>query len=356
MVVPITRSYASLSFGSSPESWFCGSIGSIDIVLYSALFVKPPHHPVYSIFSMKLVVTHASPDLDAITSVWLIKRFLPGWENAELKFVPAGERISNVKFQMSNFKNPIERIGEDEVIHVDTGLGPLDHHQTASDVVSATSLTWEYVKRVQSSKFRVQSEETKRVKDQEEAIERMVKVVVEIDHFKEVFWKDPLADYHEFSLLEILDGLKLQKPNQDNYYVDFCIECLDAILHDFENRIWAEKEIAQNGKKFATRFGQGIGFETLNDSVIKLAQKMGYMLVVRKDPRKGYTRIKARPGDEKQDIDLTLVYEKLKKMDPKATWFLHISKKMLLNGTTKNPKMIPTQLSLEQIIQVLKGI
>ncbi|MDP3726998.1 MAG: hypothetical protein Q8Q96_01625 [bacterium] len=300
---------------------------------------------------MKIIVTHASPDLDAITSVWLIKKFLPGWESAEVRFVPAGERLgsSSTSATPRTPRDPIEKIGENEVIHVDTGLGPLDHHQTADDTVSAASLTWNYVRKIRNS-------QSERMKDQQEAIERMVKVVIDIDHFKEVFWDNSTADYHEFSLLEILDGLKLQKPNQDKTYVDFCIECLDAILHDFENRIWAEKEIAQNGTEFETRFGKGIGFETINDSVIKLAQKMGYVLVVRKDPRKGYTRIKARPKDEKQNIDLTLAYEKLKKMDPQATWFLHISKKMLLNGTAKNPKMVPTSLGLDEIIKVLENI
>jgi hypothetical protein len=85
---------------------------------------------------------------------------------------------------------------------------------------------------------------------------------------------------------------------------------------------------------------------------------MGYELVVRKDPRKGYVRIKALPNKDKQDkgIDLTLAYEKLRKMDPDATWFLHINKKMLLNGTPKNPKMKPTKLSLSDIIEALKNI
>ena len=127
---------------------------------------------------------------------------------------------------------------------------------------------------------------------------------------------------------------------------------------------------------------------------------MGYVIVVRKDPRKGYVRIKALPalrslrqfknfsnasvpaaryrsprdtvalGDSSEkflhakapragkqiDIDLTLAYEKLRKMDPSATWFLHIGKKMLLNGSVKNPKMRPTRLGLSDIIRVLEGI
>jgi D-arabinose 1-dehydrogenase-like Zn-dependent alcohol dehydrogenase len=124
---------------------------------------------------------------------------------------------------------------------------------------------------------------------------------------------------------------------------------------DFENRIWAEREI-EKGRQFITRFGKGIGFETINDTVLKLAQKMGYVLVVRKDPRKGYVRIKTLPDNGSKGADLTLAYEQLKKIDPEATWYLHVSGKMLLNGTPKNPKMIPTKLSLEEIIKVLERI
>ena len=294
---------------------------------------------------MKIIVTHSSPDMDAITSIWLIKRYLPGWEEAVVKFVPAGERLPGTKPDKI-----IEERGEDEIIHVDTGLGPLDHHQTSDEKVCGASLTWDYV-RVHDSQFGAQSSE--RVKDKAEAIDRIVKVVVDIDHFKEVFWKDATADYHEFSIINILDGIKLQKPDQDQYYVGFVTECLDALLHEFENRIWAEREIKENSVPFTTKFGKGLGFDTINDSVIKLAQKMGYVIVIRRDPRKGYVRIKATPAI---NIDLTLAYEKLKKMDPDATWFLHASKKMLLNGTPKNPKMIPTKLSLSDMIKVVESI
>jgi hypothetical protein len=298
---------------------------------------------------MKIVVTHTSPDLDAITSVWLIHKFLPGWEEASVAFVPAGERKNPIESQeLATMVDPIEKVGDDEIIHVDTGLGPLDHHQTSDDSVCGASRTWEYVQTF--IKGGAKWEEKK------EAISRMVKIVVAIDHFKEVFWPDASADYQEFSLFGVLEGLKLQKPNQDQVYVDFIKQCLDATLHNFENRIWAEKEIKEQGKEFTSRFGKGIAFETINDTVLKLAQKMGYMIVIRKDPRKGYVRIKARPADEKSNIDLTPVYKKVVALDPEATWFLHVSKKMLLNGTTKNPTMKASKLSLDQIVAVVTAI
>ena len=118
-----------------------------------------------------------------------------------------------------------------------------------------------------------------------------------------------------------------------------------------------KKEINEKGVKFETRYGPGIGFETLNDTVLKLSQKMGYVIVIRKDPRKGYVRIKTLPDrEEKKGADLTLIYEQLKKIDTHATWFLHVSKKMLLNGTPKNPKMVPTKLNLQEIIRVVEKI
>ncbi len=298
---------------------------------------------------MKIVVTHCSPDWDAIASVWIIKRFLQNWENAKVVFVPAGERIKGSKANETG--EAIEHIGNDDVIHVDTGLGPLDHHQTNDMNVCGASRTWDFVK--------AQHEGGEKWLVRADAIERIVNVIVAIDHFQEVFWKDAAADYHEFSFLGILEGLKYQKPGEDSFFTMFGMECLDALLYDFENRAWAEKEIKEKGKEFETKYGKAVGIETMNDTVLKLAQKMGYVVVIRKDPRSGFVRIKTLPAhaDGKDNgVDFTLISEKLRKMDPDATWFLHVSKKMLLNGTSKNPKMIPTKLSLQKIIDVVKEV
>lgn len=311
---------------------------------------------------MKYIVTHTSPDWDAIGSVWLIKKYLPGWQEARVKFVPAGQRIGNSKFKVivgEELKqitdDIVEQIGADEYIHVDTGLGPLDHHQINDMHVCGMSRTWDYIREEKDKGDGV----TEFTVEHIEAVNRIVKVVVQIDHFQEIFWGDPIADYQEFSLNGVLDGLKLAKPNEDETYLKYGIESLNALVHEFENRIWAEKEIQQKRMEFNSRWGKGIGLETINDAVLKLSQKMGYEIVVRKDPHKGYVRIKLRPAkvDTKQEGgDLTLAYESLRKIDPDATWFLHISKKMLLNGTPKNPDMVSTKLSLQAIIRVLEGI
>ncbi len=337
---------------------------------------------------MKIIVTHMSPDLDAITSVWVLKRFLPGWEKADIEFVPAGLRSDRVKNHPEFESEPVLTIGNTEIIHVDTGLGPLDHHQTPDQNTCGAKRAWDFVQ----SQRQVSEQPLK--EQAVEAISRIVSLVVAYDHFQEVFRPQADADYHDFSLFGINEGLQYKKPGEDDYYVEFGCTNLDYLLSYFENKVWAERELkiknafgsssgreqkskidgeeAGNAIEFKTKYGKAIGLLSANESVVKLAQKKGYVLVIRKDPRRGHVSIKTLPNraegiyeteepkgskaEISQGIDLTLAYEQLKKMDAGATWFLHVSKKMLLNGSVKNPKMVPTTLSLDQIIKVLEKL
>lgn len=363
---------------------------------------------------MKIVVTHLSPDLDAITSVWLIKRFLPGWQDTDVEFVPAGTRSDRVPARNAthsvaggknhpDFENePILKIGDNEIIHVDTGLGPLDHHQIADLNICGASRTWDFICDYLEQLEQPIKEETL------EAVSRIVRVVVGYDHFQEVFRPEADVDYQDFSFWAINEGLQYGKPGEDDYYVEFGSTCLDYLLNYFKNKVWAERELRIHNSEFRidegeeggavefeTKYGKGLGVESLNESVVKLAQKKGYVLVVRKDKKRGHVSIKTLPKKakihdsrfkiqenkkeeivsvnemlghkinedelqvepvENKGIDLTLAYEQLRKMDPDATWFLHVSKKMLLNGSVKNPNMVPTRLTLEEIVKVLENL
>lgn len=273
---------------------------------------------------MKTIVTHIGPDLDAITSIWLIKTFFPGWEEAALAFVPAGNTLEG--------KPPDDN---PEIIHVDTGSGKFDHHQTDADTC-ASLLVYEEVKRIHGT---------------DAAMERLLSLVNEIDHFREVFFPNPTADFWDFGLVTQIDGWRLIYGDNPMKIVDLGMQSLDGIYKTFQNKVWAERELKEKGVEFVTQWGKGIGVETTNDETVHLAQKMGYAIAVRKDPKKGYLRIKALPKDE---IDLTPVYNTLKTAEPEATWFLHASRHMVLNGSSKNPDMRPTKKSLAQIIDVLR--
>lgn len=307
---------------------------------------------------MKIVVTHQSPDLDAIVSVWLLKRFLADWQEAKIEFVPAGSKLPG------NYKSTgdaIEILENNEVIHVDTGLGKLDHHQIQDNSVCAASLTYEYVKGTERNGIT-----TNEIK--QEAIEKIVNLTIDEDHFQEVYYEKCVQEMYDFSFAKLIDGYKLQNPQDSEGCMEFGMKSLDILLQFLENKAWAISEIQEKSVEFETRYGKGLGIETINDAVLEVAQGMGYEITVRRDPNHGFIRIKARPkrrqssefivqGAEKKDtVDLTGVFEELRKMDPDASWYLHVSKKMLLNGSSKNPNVTSSKLSLSEVIKVLKKI
>lgn len=315
---------------------------------------------------MKIIVTHKGVDLDAIASSWIIKRFLPGWENAEFQFVPAGKKL---KGNYAREGGAIEKVdpgstGVDghDVIHVDTGLSSLDHHQIEDDNICSTSLAFDYV--LENNKSLSRDE------NKIEALKRIVQYAVDDDHFQEVFYTFPDDEVYDFSIVSLIHGIKLMYPKDDLHVMTFGFEVMDSIYHYLENRVWAEKELKEKGIEFNTRWGKSIAIETPNDTVLKLALIVRYVIAVRKDPSTGSVRIKARPKKransqklttnsqifEDVDIDLTPIFEKLKKMDPEATWFLHVSKRMLLNGSSKNPDMRGSKLTLSEVVEVLQNI
>ncbi len=281
---------------------------------------------------MKTIVTHFAPDVDAVSSVWLLKRFLPGWSEAKVEYVAAGKTFNN------------EIVDSDpDIWHVDTGMGMLDHHQTGEDTCAAKR-TLEYIA------SQVQNNDRNN-NFSGEALERLVEVVNDIDHFREVYFPNPTADYYDFNLVSILDGLKLLYSPDNDRILEAGLICMDGIYKTIQNKVWAEQELKEKGVPFKTRWGKGIGIETVNDETVRLAQKTGFVVAVRKDPKKEFVRIKALP---QSGADLTACYHKLKKLDTKATWFLHAGKKMLLNGSVKNPESIPSRLTLKEIIDVLR--
>lgn len=276
---------------------------------------------------MKTIVTHIGPDLDSITSIWVIKTFFSGWEEAMLAFVPAGSTLNKAPPD----ENP-------EILHADTGFGKFDHHQTDEDTCAA--------KLVAEEVFRAQG----RV---DPALQRLVLVVNDIDHFREVFYPNPTADMWDFSLESLIDGWKACYPNDPLKVVALGMDALDAVYKVLQSKCSAEVELKEKAIAFDTAWGPAIGITTSNDDTVTLGQKKGSMLVVRKDPLKGNVRIKAVPVPT---VDLSPLYDALKAKDPQATWFLHASHHMVLNGSSKNPQSVPSSLSLEEVINIVKSI
>lgn len=277
---------------------------------------------------MKTIVTHLSPDLDAVASVWLIKKYFPDWGDAQIKLVPAGTTLDN--------ELPDANIN---IIHVDTGLGKFDHHQTNA-YTSATKLVYKYL----LGRDLIEEKEIK-------ALEKIVEYVNSTDHFAEVFYSDPDADRYDFMIRQLVDGLKVINREEDRL-IEIIFLLLEASLIVFKNKVNAEEEI-NNGFVFKSYLGRSLAIESKNEEAVKLALKKGFALVIRRHPEVGFTRIKTLP-DKK--YTLKPIYEKILEKDKKGSWFFHISGHMLLNGSSGNPKLVPTSLSLNKIIEIVKSI
>lgn len=294
---------------------------------------------------MKTIVTHKRPDVDAVTATWLLKTFFSGWHEAVIAFVPAGSTLED---------RPAD--SDLDKIHVDTGLGRFDHHQSNADTC-ASKLVFEYLMEEKGSNVGEKDNNSRPAHDHwnEEALERLVRVINDIDHFRQVYWPEPDSDRYDLGFEAILDGWKLiateRGEDGDLEIMEKGFQLLDALYRIFINKVWAEKELLEKKIEFATPWGKGIALETFNDDCLTLALKKGWAIALRKDPHKGYVRIKSRPGKK---VDLKKTQQELRKLDPEATWFLHASHEMLLNGSSKNPEMKVTKLSLEEIIDTLK--
>lgn len=285
--------------------------------------------------SRKLLVTHHAPDLDAIASVWLLKRFdAQHYADSKIAFVNPGESIN--LDQAEDYGVQLH-----QVTHVDTGLGEFDHHQPDRGMlkISAASLVYDYVSKIHPDL------------KTDLALQKIVAFCVDIDHFLEIHWPEPANERYLFMLHELIRGLEFTTLNDDDSQLHFGMQCLDSVYGSLTQYNRAKEIILEKGIRFSIPAGDCIAIETSNDDVIKLSQKEGCILVIRKDPDLGHIRIKVRPD---ANIDLKTVYEEIKTKDSVGTWYYHPSGKMLLNGSQKHRDQHASPLSVTEVIEIIK--
>lgn len=286
---------------------------------------------------MRLIVTHHSPDLDAIGAVWMLKTFdNQHFADAKVAFVDPGRTISESELTELNW----QREDFEEIVHVDTGLGEFDHHQADRGMqhLSATSLTYDHVCRVHPER------------KADLALQQLVAVITDMDHFAECFWPESVEPRAGFSLANIMDGLQKAGLHTDESQLHFGLTSLNGVYKYLEE-VEKAREVMARGVEFETKWGKGLAIETNNDTVIKFAQIHGYVVVIKKDPDEGHARIKAQPG---KGVDLTPLAQRVQQTDITGTWYFHPSKVMLLNGSDKQKKKTATQLSLQELMQMAK--
>lgn len=277
----------------------------------------------------KIIVTHISPDFDGIPAIWLLRKFHPDYKNARVELVPAGSNTYN--------NQPVD--SDPDVLHVDVGGGKFDHHNT-DDFTCGAKLVWEWLV---DEGF---------IKKDDKALERIIQVITELDHGWDHYrWPEAASDRWEFSLHNVLSGLKMTQPKNTDKYIEWTCESLEAVYALMKSKVRAEEEIKE-GFKFKTRWGKGVAVITKNDGIMDAGVKNGWAVVVRKDPQEGYVRI---TGNNANNVDFTRAYEEIVKRDGKANWFLHASKVLLRNGSTRNPTMKPTKMTIEEVVKILEN-
>lgn len=285
-----------------------------------------------------LIVTHKSPDLDAIGSVWLLRRFRPELTDAYVTFVPAGSTLP--EDAIADIEKAIEqKIDRHAIIHTDTGLGEFDHHQPerAGERYSATRLV--------HLDLIAHNPDLRR----DEALEKLVNFIHLADHFKEITWPEYKEWRSLFYLTDIIDGAKYSGGYDDYELLLWASTLLDAMYSRLQHELKADRELQRNAKWLTVGKYQVCAVSSANHQTERRALRLGADLMLRQDPMVGNVRIKARPDC---DIDLTALYEAILLEDKVGEWFLHNSKKMLLNGGQKGPQFKPTSLSLTKILRL----
>ena len=286
----------------------------------------------------KTIVPHQNPDLDAIMSTWLLVRFdQPRYGDAKLVYIPGSTTYKDL---------PVD--GNPDVVHVDVGFGRYDHHQKGRQDTCASELVYKSLV------------EEGLVKPSDEALKAMIEHARAIDLFLDYDWSEANETRFSFTLSEIIPALHRLQIHEDEVVVRMIMVQLDGVYQKMKDLYKAREEIKE-GVEFQSVWGKGLMVESGADNVHKIAQRMGYEIVLVKNEKSQYIGIKTVPSVEKS---LRPLYDKIHKLDGpprlgeagEGKWFYHNSGHMLLHGSSKGKKPEPSKLSIEEILELIKSI
>lgn len=285
---------------------------------------------------IKVIATHKSPDLDAVTSVWLFQRFdAQRTLEAKLAFVNPGDTLT---LQEAAQLDALPH----EVINVDTGLGEFDHHQPerATQYLSASKIIYSYL-----CKQHPELQDDRALKD-------LVNHVTDIDQYAQVAWPESSTRRSRFTIDELISSLSSLPDFSDERVVQVGKMLLDSAYASLTKFIAARDEI-EHSIRIEIDGGYCLGIETSNDFAIDVAQLQGAMLVVKKDPKQGNIRIKCRPDSP---YTLAELRDAILRLDTTGFWYYHPGGKMLLNGSNKRPDQTPSPLTLQQVLNLVRKL
>lgn len=269
---------------------------------------------------MKTLVTHINPHLDDIVGIWLFKKFNPDFKDSQVEYISASREAAKDESK--------------EKIYIGTGGGQFDEHKEGLETCAGT-LVYEYLKK----RNYIPKDEILRA-----ALDRLVEWNQLIDT-----GKAPDSQFDEFSVQAFIRA-KDGSAQTSQKSLDLGVEILDRILNVLKRRQQAILDWEKR-QEFETKFGKTIAVisETINREFCREQEGDLFLMYNPKHTSVQYFT----PSFV---IDLKPIYDKVKALDPQASWFLHQSHHMVICGSSSAPDSKPTKLSFEELIKVAKEI
>lgn len=278
----------------------------------------------------KLIVTHIHPDLDAIMSSWLLVRFDQSrYGDAKFEFVPAPTTYKNL---------PPDN--DPNVVHTDVGAGKFDHHKPGGFATCAAKLVYEELIA------------EKLISEDDKSLKELVSIAYEVDTFADCYWPGTDSPRMALMLHEIIPALHRLQAHDNEAVLRMVFVYLDGAYQRLKD--WEKgKEAVQEGEEFESPWGKGIAVKTSADDVSKVAQKMGYAIVIMEDAKHGYLKIKTAPA---VTLPLQVLYDKICLHESPERWVYHNSGHMLFSGSDKGQLRERTQLHLNDLLEMIEGV
>lgn len=270
---------------------------------------------------MKTLITHINPHLDDIAAIWLFKKYHPDFKDAGVEFISAS-------------RDQAEKEESEDKIFLGTGGGKFDEHKEGLNTCAGT-LVFEHLK---EQGYIPRDEITQK------ALEKLVEWNQLIDT-----GKAPDSQFDEFSIQAFIRS-KDSSEKSSLRSVELGREILDRILPVLKRRQQSAKDWEKR-IEFESSFGKS--FAVISETVDReFCREQDGNLFLMYNPK--YHSVQYFTPSF--DIDLKPIYDKVKSLDPEASWFLHQSHHMVICGSSSAPDSKPTKLSFEQLIEVAKSI
>ena len=257
--------------------------------------------------------------------MWLLERLDASFKNAKHSYVAANPDVLHKKI-----------LSDANHVPVGVGRGAFDEHK--GDIGdSAASLVWKFLKK-KGLKMTVLE-----IAAMDELVE-WVKIGDQGKLTGQVFQE--FLPHVPITYIPKMKGKNSDDATVFGYlYLDGIFEGLKEkhlLLKDWKHRL-----------TFQTRWGRGVAVESAvsSDIVGRQALLTGHVIYIIVNPQ---SKFRSARASAKSRVDFTRAYEKMKTLEPKAEWYLHHSKKLLICGSTVAANVYLSKIPLKTLAEIVK--